>query len=712
MAGSLVVLSVLLAVFAIREASRERLLKDKETAEGQRRLADTVADLARKQLSAAEQRIEGLLRISGDSIGTERFAEVARAGAQSEALIDEIFLLDEDNRLTILNGKPLYGLSGDGNPGREVSTGTSLSGLLGQAEAAEFKTRRYADAVALYQKLRAESRDEGIKALLLSRIGRCREKAGNPRGAIDAYRTLLETSPPDLVSEGIPLAVIACHQLEKLYRQSGRTADAAEALLGFRAGLLGGGWPLTRSRFDFYMKDCEESFRSLIQELDAAGPAKGLRERWEQLETLKASQAARMAILEGLSRRIVPQVALKRTAAGSARTALARVSGSAGGRPLLVSALALDDRRACLLLVNPGELAGKLIPSDPDEHRLREGWRLQIADESGRLLAGDGVLPSNDGSPSRPVLSRDFDENFPPWKIVVYQSIPDSSKRQFLLRRNVYILSAAVVIAALFLGGFLAIRSTAKELHLAKLKSDFVSTVSHEFRTPLMSIRYLAELLERGRVESDERKREYYGAITSESERLARLIENILDFSKIEAGLKKYQAEEVNIAALVADVASGFKRQSGLKPYTLETSVAEGLPVISGDGEALSRALFNLLDNSVKYSGDSPSIVLRAWSDGMRIFLRVEDDGIGIAKDEQRKVFEKFYRSDEVLQGNIKGSGIGLTLVDRIVKAHGGRVGLESEPGRGTRVTIEIPVRGVVEKAGKGGSENGSDTHR
>ena len=324
---------------------------------------------------------------------------------------------------------------------------------------------------------------------------------------------------------------------------------------------------------------------------------------------------------------------------------------------------------------------------------------MQVTDDVGKLIAGEGFSP-NPSTIGQPGFSAGFEGNFPPWKIQILQSGPDSAKRQFHLRRNVYILTVAVVVGALFLGGFLAIRSTAKELRLAKLKADFVATVSHEFRTPLTSIRYLAELLQRGRVPQEERKQQYYDAITLESERLSRLVENVLDFSKIEAGMKEYRMEETDVAALAAEEAGRFRRQTMLKDFSLETEIAPEMPIILADKESLSRAIFNLLDNAVKYSGENPQIVLRAWFEGGNACLEVEDHGIGIDKSEQKRIFEKFYRSEKAQESNIKGSGIGLPLVDHIVRAHGGKVLLESDLGKGTRVTIKLPVERPDKKEG------------
>jgi signal transduction histidine kinase len=224
------------------------------------------------------------------------------------------------------------------------------------------------------------------------------------------------------------------------------------------------------------------------------------------------------------------------------------------------------------------------------------------------------------------------------------------------------------------------------------MKSEFVATVSHEFRTPLMSIRYLSEMLDGGRVKGEDKKKIYYGKINKESERLSRLIENMLDFSKIEAGIKEYKFQDLSVTEMVKDVSTRFKEYMANKKMTFACEVQDPLPFIHADREAISRALFNLLENAVKYSGKNPVIRLRALAKEEAVFLEVLDKGAGISKDDQKKVFEKFYRSPHSASKKVEGSGIGLTLVDHIVKAHGGRVKMESDLDQGTRVTIELPA--------------------
>ena len=698
-ASSLIILSIFLAAFAIREAQRERLLRERSDADDQRRIADVIAGQAKIQLGDLEQRIGGRLGLAGENFSTDKSSGIANEIIKNEDLVADVFLLDMKGILAFPHSRLLYNLPRAENPVREVPAENEKTELLKQAENAEFRAGQYAEAIGLYRKLTEEITDRGFRAFILSRIARCYEKAGNHKRAVESYRSVLETGSPDLTSEGIPLAVTAWHQIATIFLNGGRSLDAAEALLKLKEGLLGASWPLTKSGFEFYLKKTDELFASIVGELNVMEKGKELLKSWNRLGGWEDERRRRMKTLEVLGEQIVPQIESKRVALRGDLSGFSRVSASTDAGVLLVSYKRFQDGMIIGIFIDPEGLARRLLSVDPSIIRIREGWFIQVSDGSGRVVAGDDFSSWTSPRPKQ-VFSRTFDEGFPPWTIHILQSNFNTPKRQFLMRGGIYILSAAVVIAALFLGGIMAIRSTAKELRLAELKSDFVSTVSHEFRTPLMSIRYLAELLQRGRVRDEERKRQYYETITSESERLGRLIENILDFSKIEAGLKKYETEAVDIAALAEDVASRFKRQARPKKITLETKIETGIPSIPGDRDSLSRALFNLLDNAVKYSGDCPWLHLRAWSKPESVFLEVEDHGIGIRRDDQRRVFEKFFRSDRAMQGNVKGSGIGLTLVAHIVKAHGGNVSLESEVGQGTKVTIELPRRPL---GGKGG---------
>jgi signal transduction histidine kinase len=232
-----------------------------------------------------------------------------------------------------------------------------------------------------------------------------------------------------------------------------------------------------------------------------------------------------------------------------------------------------------------------------------------------------------------------------------------------------------------------------RELRLSRLKSDFVANVSHELKTPLALIRLFAETLELGRVPTEEKKKQYHGIINKESRRLTQLINNILDFSRIEAGRKEYRFRRADAGAVVRDVVDAYRFPIEHAGFALELDVADDLPEMEIDPEALSQALINLLNNAIKYSPDEKSIRVSARREGDHVLVTVKDRGIGIPKAEQKRIFEKFYRVESTLVHTTKGSGLGLALVQHIAEAHGGHVEVASAPGEGSAFTLSLPVR-------------------
>jgi signal transduction histidine kinase len=242
-------------------------------------------------------------------------------------------------------------------------------------------------------------------------------------------------------------------------------------------------------------------------------------------------------------------------------------------------------------------------------------------------------------------------------------------------------------------GMIFAYRNVSSELALAKLKSDFVSNVSHELRTPLALIRLYAETLELGRISTAGKQQQYYEIIRKESERLTSLINNILDFSRIEAGKKEYSFRETDVADLVRSTLESYRFEIEQNGFEFEQKIDENLPPLTVDREAIARSLLNLVNNAVKYSAGRKYLGVHLYRRGGNVNLEVEDHGIGIPPKEQLKIFEKFYRVGDPLVHNTKGSGLGLSLVRHIVLAHGGRVAVESAPGRGSKFIIILPLQ-------------------
>jgi signal transduction histidine kinase len=259
------------------------------------------------------------------------------------------------------------------------------------------------------------------------------------------------------------------------------------------------------------------------------------------------------------------------------------------------------------------------------------------------------------------------------------------------LRYNYMVLGGLSLLMA---GGvYLAYRNISREMNLARLKSDFVANVSHELRTPLALIRLYAETLELGRLTAQEKYQEYFRIIREESERLSALINNILDFSRIEAGRKEYDFKQTDLAELVRSTLDSYRFQIEQNGFAFEENIANDIPPVNVDREAIARSLLNLVNNALKYSKDQKFIGVSLYRSNGSVKLEVRDRGIGIAPAEQDKIFEKFYRCGDPLVHNTKGSGLGLSLVKHIAQAHGGKVFVESAPERGSKFTIALPIQ-------------------
>lgn len=231
--------------------------------------------------------------------------------------------------------------------------------------------------------------------------------------------------------------------------------------------------------------------------------------------------------------------------------------------------------------------------------------------------------------------------------------------------------------------------SKAKEAE--QLKDEFISLVSHELRTPLTSIKGAARtLLRHYTILDKETREELLKDVDEESDRLYRLVENLLDFSRTEAGVIRLATEPVHLAKLASRVVEGVKQRAEGLHFTL--NFPADLPVVEADPMRVEQVLRNLLDNSIKYSPQGGEVELAGHVDGNRLVVSVRDEGIGIAPEQQEKVFERFHRATEANSGRIQGVGLGLAICRRLVEAHGGKICMESGLGKGSTFFFTLPI--------------------
>lgn len=327
----------------------------------------------------------------------------------------------------------------------------------------------------------------------------------------------------------------------------------------------------------------------------------------------------------------------------------------------------------------------------------KQGVNLSLADTEKHPVFGP-VFSSNTIA-----ATRSAGETRLPWTIQVASAHPDADSAQITARRR--LLSAGLALMALLtlLGGYFTLRAAGREFAVSRLQSDFVSAVSHEFRTPLTALRHMTELLANNTVLADDRRRQYYTVMARETERLHRLVEGLLAFGRMEAGRTAQSLEAVDpvelTQAAVAEFESSLAQDPGAHRVEFTSNgVKPQSSTIRANREALSRAIRNLLENAVKYSPNSLVVGVHLSRHGNGVAIHVHDDGFGISAEEQRTIFEKFVRGAASKELNVSGTGIGLAMAQHIVRTHGGEVVLESAPGKGTTFTIQLPMADRVNK--------------
>jgi signal transduction histidine kinase len=310
---------------------------------------------------------------------------------------------------------------------------------------------------------------------------------------------------------------------------------------------------------------------------------------------------------------------------------------------------------------------------------------ITITDENNQVLFSNG--PAQRGY----FFTSTFDRPFSNWKAGVglkNTNLDDLARDSFLHSAGASVL----VLLVLLVGIALTIRATDREARLAQAKSNFVSNVSHELKTPLSLLSLFSEILELGRVKNEEKKVEYYRIIRHESLRLNKMIDNILDFSKIEAGRKTYNFANGDMTEVIENVLASYRYQIVNSGFDVQTNLQPNLPPVSMDRDAMAQAISNLLDNAIKYSGKVKQLSIKTKTVGSDLSIEITDRGIGIPRNEQAKIFEKFYRVGNGLVHDVKGSGLGLSLVKHIIEAHNGTISVESDVGTGSRFTILLPT--------------------
>ena len=310
----------------------------------------------------------------------------------------------------------------------------------------------------------------------------------------------------------------------------------------------------------------------------------------------------------------------------------------------------------------------------------------------------DAILQTGEINTLSPTVALNLGEWLAGAKLNVYhkrtKNIEESSRR----RMAVNISMVGILFIIIILSSILNLRMTMKEVELSRMKTNFISSVSHEMRLPLSTIKTANEMFNIGKIKDSGQAKKYYEYIASEVNRLERLVSNVLDFSRIDADKKKYHFKEENFKEVVKEAIGSVKDYFKKEGFSIEENI-EGIINVRVDKEAVMQAVLNLLDNAKKYSGTSKIIKVKISRNDKYAVLDIIDKGIGIEKDKISKVFDVFYRTEDEMTRKTKGVGLGLSIVKHIMDVHRGKVEVKSEKGEGSTFSLLFPLDKEIKDA-------------
>ena len=635
--GATVVPLAALVWLGWRLLEQDRLLEGQQVEQQLERAADLGVAALDRAISASEQQLA-----NGDTTWAE--------GAVALTFREDVIEWSPPNRLAYL---PVV------RPLPQAPPGT-----FAHVEALEFRQRDHGAAIAALRPL-TKSSDPAIRAEALLRLAWNLRNAGRFDEALSTYALLTETD--DVASAGVPVALAARYRIGTLLEQQQRTVELTVTGAQLRDALQVGRWELTGLMYAVYAADAARWSGEPVP-ASATSPARSrpmptaallaeatgaLWERWRSKSPAFAASGRELFEVDGQA-----LVMLWHTSAQELRGLVATPSFVQSEWLAIVSPVAAD---------------------------------LDISFEL-RNAEGNPVFGTKAARTAPRARPRGGAESGLPWTIVAVGADLSGINGEFALRRRLLVAGFVLLVLMVLTASYLIVRAVSRELAVARLQSDFVAAVSHEFRTPLTSLRQFTDMLRESPNLDDERRQVCYAAQSRATDRLSRLVESLLDFGRMEAGARRYTFERQDCTALVERVVEDFASQVPASGHDVAFH-PNGSAYVDSDSDALARAVRNLLENAVKYSPDHRAVDVSLSRQDGSVRIAVHDHGIGIPTHERATIFGKFQRGEQARLQGIKGTGIGLAMVDEIVRAHQGRVEVESEPGLGSTFTIVLPAR-------------------
>lgn len=535
----------------------------------------------------------------------------------------------------------------------------SLQVTFEQADRLEFQHQDYSAAILLLKPL-AASPDANLQAAALMRLGRIARRSGHISEALNSYQVLVGLSGQKVGS--VPADWLGLYARCVIYEAENKMLELGVELDHLVLALTAGGRQVSEQTYRFYV-DSATRWAGIV----------GMTVASQKLAQAHAPSAMADEFFRtwGDWRQ------------GASASSGIQIGGTSPELMLGIWTTIESDLLAGIFAFDVFHRSSLAAVTDQLESQ-GIGWR--ISDATGQILLSSGPIPGG-----KPPSLRSLAIGGMAFTVTTFATpamIPDTTdiKRRRLLFAGLFLILAIIIASTYFIS-----RSLRREAEIARLQSDFVAAVSHEFRTPLTSIRQLSEMLASGRVRDKEKVNAYYHILEKETARLQRLVEGLLDFGRMEANVHPYRPETLNCRTLLSEIATTFREEYDLTTEALSLEIKE-VPDIWMDKEALTRAIWNLLDNAVKYSPEAPEIKLSVQLKSNQVNIAVADNGVGIPPDERSDIFSKFVRGSAADLTNAKGTGMGLAMVRKIIEDQGGSISVRGNQGGGSVFTIVLAL--------------------
>ncbi len=681
--------SIFLAFFGLRALRNEKFKLQQQTLEEQK---GYVATIQREIQDSIEKISSNLIDLSkSEAFSKADYSEITKEikeRLKNDLIFGEVIIWNKKGEPWLPAYQPLPPIE---EPLIVPDEWIKIQPDLNAAEMAEFRLKDFSNAIIQYQRIENKVTSNQVKAWILNRIARCEIKRDEKKSALDAYYSLIDLYSDLLTESGRSLEFTSRIEMLNILQFSGNYNDLFKEFVSTYKRLEEKSWSLDESQVRLYANTLTKLMNEMASEdseqdipVDFLATIADFDQRLEEkLEIWNLVELSGKSVLPGsgvgLFNSNNPQFQIQKSIfeyeSQDVFLFLTPVNGKNTDSPIqfLGSLLITDD-----LIADSKVLSAVNLPKDFSV--------LLRSNQTDRIVFGKENIEGE-----RPIFTDLFLNNFPPWRVELYKI--EGVGSGFVLYKNIFFWMILTLLVILFFGSGLIIRLLSQEMNLLQLKTEFIASVSHEFKTPLTSMGAILEHLQNGKIKDQNKILEYYKILRHDSDRLKRLVLNVLDFTKIEEGKRTYRPASIDIGELIRDEVDSFEKEHKLSGFDVKLQIEKKSFPVYVDEDALNQAFHNILDNAAKFSQREKKIKVSVERKGDKVEIAVSDKGIGIPESEQKKIYEKFYRGKKASSISPTGTGLGLTLVKHIMAAHGGDVVVRSQPGEGSRVSLILPIR-------------------